>query len=289
MLESWTDKDIVPYLVDELSFSMGLLKRFPKCYWIWSHRVWVLFKLESLGKPQWQNELMIVGKMLEYDLRNYHGWRYRRFVVENIEKVSVASASTEDEKTLALVRINEKEFEYTTSKINNISNFSAWHNRSQLIPKIYSLFHSLTDKSLFPNLQRILASPYTLLQHELDLVKTGMYVDADDSSVWLYLSWLITDKFFVDSFESEDEYFGLLQDQFAIIEELNELEKDDHPKGWDNRWCLKAMILIRTLSNRAPENDEFTKKSLERLIVIDPLRKNKYLDQLNSKLVIVSI
>lgn len=270
---------------------MGLLKRFPKCYWIWSHRVWVLFKLESLNKPQWSTELMIVAKMLEYDLRNYHGWSYRRFIVDNIEKAETSATTTanEDEQILALVKINSKEFEYTTSKINNISNFSAWHNRSQLIPKIYKLFQLLKDKSLFPQLQPIFLSPYSLLQHELDLVKTGMYVDADDSSVWLYLSWLLTDKFFVESFESTQNYKDVLLQQLNIVEELNELEKDDHPKGWDNRWCLKAMILIRTLLDDSPENDDLTKNWLKRLIDIDPLRKNKYMDQLNGKLVIVSI
>ena len=32
------------------------------------------------------------------------------------------------------VSLARKEFDYTTSKTNNISNFSAWHNRANLVP-----------------------------------------------------------------------------------------------------------------------------------------------------------
>jgi geranylgeranyl transferase type-2 subunit alpha len=50
-----------------------------------------------------------------------HGWGYRRYVVSNIEK-------------LRGISLAKSEFDYTTSKTNNISNFSAWHNRANLIP-----------------------------------------------------------------------------------------------------------------------------------------------------------
>ena len=49
-----------------------------------------------------------------------HGWEYRRYVVASIEKVKGVSLA-------------KKEFDYTTTKTNNISNFSAWHNRANLI------------------------------------------------------------------------------------------------------------------------------------------------------------
>jgi geranylgeranyl transferase type-2 subunit alpha len=52
-----------------------------------------------------------------------HGWEYRRYVVENLERTRGTSCS-------------KSEFEYTTTKTNNISNFSAWHNRANLIPTL---------------------------------------------------------------------------------------------------------------------------------------------------------
>ena len=58
-----------------------------------------------------------------YTLIAVHGWQYRRYVVANIEKI----------RNVALAK---SEFDYTTTKTNNISNFSAWHNRANLIPKL---------------------------------------------------------------------------------------------------------------------------------------------------------
>jgi hypothetical protein len=52
-----------------------------------------------------------------------HGWEYRRYVVSSIEK-------------LRGVSLAKSEFDYTTTKTNNISNFSAWHNRAMLIPQL---------------------------------------------------------------------------------------------------------------------------------------------------------
>lgn len=65
----------------------------------------------------------MVGKMLTRDSRNFHGWGYRRTVIENLESPALNGKSMACE-----------EYDYTTKKIGeNLSNFSAWHNRSRLI------------------------------------------------------------------------------------------------------------------------------------------------------------
>lgn len=73
---------------------------------------------------------MLAGKMLSLDSRNFHGWGYRRTVIAALERL----LSQTDEMPNSLA---EREFEYTTKMINvNLSNFSAWHNRSKLIPRL---------------------------------------------------------------------------------------------------------------------------------------------------------
>ena len=81
---------------------------------------------------------MLASKMLSLDSRNFHGWGYRRTVVRALESPKISSSGCTD----SLV---EQEFEYTTKMINtNLSNFSAWHNRSKLIPRL--LDERQTDK-----------------------------------------------------------------------------------------------------------------------------------------------
>lgn len=66
--------------------------------------------------------------MLAKDQRNFHAWGYRRWVVSQLEGPELGGGS-----------MVESEFQYTTDKIHaNLSNFSAWHNRSQLILRLLS-------------------------------------------------------------------------------------------------------------------------------------------------------
>ncbi len=133
----------VNIISDELSFLLPLMRKYPKCYWIWNYRLWLLEQSTSYlpisARWQlWQQELALAGKMLSLDSRNFHGWGYRRTVVKALESPELqtdGSAST----------LTEQEFDYTTKMINtNLSNFSAWHTRSKLIPKL--LIEKQADK-----------------------------------------------------------------------------------------------------------------------------------------------
>lgn len=278
-------------LEDDLKLVVALLKRFPKCYWIWNHRMWCLAELQQSSEANWDVELAIVSKFLDLDSRNFHGWQYRRFVVNNKEEDTLLKSSESSvlgqKEARGLLRINVEEFKFTTSKINkNISNFSAWHNRTKLIPKIYELFHEINNTDDYDDIKHIFANPHTILEHELELVKIGMFMDADDTSVWLYLQWLITNPFFVNDLRkvSKTRYAEVLESQLAVVEELNELERDDHPKNWDHRWCLRCILLIKSLVREENSEtnilDDDSRKMLQSLTEIDPLRKSRYLDQL---------
>lgn len=278
-------------LEDDLKFVLLQLRSYPKCYWIWNHRVWCLFALQE--EANWEYELAIVSKLLQADARNFHGWQYRRFVVQNLEKKTLNQLSEKELKTAALLAVLVNEYKYTTTKINsNISNFSAWHNRSKLIPKIFGALEELGGKVGFDedkDVYELFASPYTLLLHELDLVKTGMYMDADDSSVWLYLHWLVGNDFFVGDLRSHTSagrlsYTDILKQQLGVVNELNELEKDDHPQNRDHHWCLKTIIYLKSLIKREENGDTMDdeiRALLHIMIEIDPIRKGRYLDQLS--------
>lgn len=126
---------VINIISDDLAFLVPLLRKFPKCYWIWDYRLWLLEESTRLlpalqARGFWQQELALVGKMLSLDSRNFLGWGYRRTVVSVLESTAL---QTERSSTDLI----GQEFEYTTKMINsNLSNFSAWHNRSKLIPRL---------------------------------------------------------------------------------------------------------------------------------------------------------
>ena len=191
----------------------------------------------------------MVSKLLDLDQRNFHGWHYRRFVVENME------LECKNDTTLIL-KINLDEFNYTTLKIQkDFLNFSAWHNRTKLIPKIYNLIQQQQQKDgkIFGDLPGIelFQNPILLLKNDLEMIKTGVYMSPEDTSVWLYLYWLLTDDLFTNAFKShQQDYMNILHEQLQLINEVNEMETEQ------------------------------VKSCLKQLAKIDPLRKNKYLDQL---------
>lgn len=51
----------------ELMLFLQLIKKNPKSYWMWNHRIWCL---QHMPRPNWQAELGLVDKMLTMDARN---------------------------------------------------------------------------------------------------------------------------------------------------------------------------------------------------------------------------
>lgn len=160
----------------ELQLTFSLLRKFPKCYWIWNHRNWLLRRAESnLGadaaRQLWAGELQLINKMLHADSRNFHAWSYRRFAVSQIDRLS-----EDHNRSLA-----ESEFEYTTKLIKtNLSNFSAWHNRSRLIPQI------LGEREADATARR------AFLSTELSLICEAINTDPFDQSIWFYHQYLLS-------------------------------------------------------------------------------------------------
>ncbi|OCK83226.1 protein prenylyltransferase [Lepidopterella palustris CBS 459.81] len=179
------DKSVLDFVSDDLRFTFSLLKQFPKCYWIWNHRRWALKAGESLlqtsiARQLWLAEFELVGKMLRADSRNFHAWSYRRFVVAQLERIPASSdmtgSSTDADKSMV-----EAEFAYTTKMIKtNLSNFSAWHNRSKLIPR-------LLDQRQADEIAR-----RKMFDNELSQIDVAINTDPWDQSIWYYHQFLMS-------------------------------------------------------------------------------------------------
>lgn len=131
LLNPGKNSTILDLIQADLDFIFPLMLGWPKCYWIWNYRLWLLKEANDrlaadVARGLWQRELVLVGKMLTRDSRNFHGWGYRRTVVSQLEDPKLDGSS-----------MVESEFAYTTRMINaELKNFSAWHNRSKLIPRL---------------------------------------------------------------------------------------------------------------------------------------------------------
>ncbi|KAK1064169.1 Rab geranylgeranyltransferase [Friedmanniomyces endolithicus] len=174
--------EVLLLIKEDLQFLIPLLKQYPKCYWIWNHRSWLL-GIATKHLPAhsavtlWQAELGLVSKMLGLDSRNFHGWGYRREVVLAIERLS---SNGDGEKGSGSGNMVESEFAYTTKMIqSNLSNFSAWHYRSQLIPRL------LSSRNADTNIRQ------DFLDAEFDLITRALYTDPYDQSLWFYHQYLM--------------------------------------------------------------------------------------------------
>lgn len=239
----------------ELNFVMAQLKLFPKVYWIWNHRLWVLQNYPSVNAKIWAREFAIVNKLLEADARNYHGWHYRRIVVSNLQKM------TGDD-------MNNKELDYATEKIKeNISNFSAWHQRAQLIQDMLNK-DEIEDKPAF-------------IDQEIEFVTNAMFTDAEDQAVWFYIKWLVRSDL-VSKTLSKERYLEVLKTFWENITMINEDELEF--SGKENVWCLKLLIVLQqTQKELGVDINDNIEVYLKKLIEFDSLRKNRYLYLLNRK------
>jgi len=141
----------------EVELTQSCLGSNPKSYGAWHHRAWCLAKMSD---PDWARELQLTAKFLQMDERNFHCWDYRQQVAVK------AGQQPEEELAFCLERIN-----------TNFSNYSAWHSRSKLLPLAHPQEGLLMQEKVHHT--------------ELDLVQNAAFTDPEDSSAWLYHSWLV--------------------------------------------------------------------------------------------------
>ncbi|CAI4220942.1 unnamed protein product [Auanema sp. JU1783] len=149
-------------LNNELHVTQNCFEVNPKSYTTWCHRGWVL---KQLANPNIKKELGLCEKALKMDCRNFHVWDHRRVVTKigNIPK--------------------EEEIDFSNKLIgDNFSNYSAWHYRVTLLPRVKD------EEAFFNGSYRM---DDKTLEEELKKVTSAFYTDPDDQSAWVYTRWLL--------------------------------------------------------------------------------------------------
>ena len=276
---------IAELIINDLHFLIPLLRSFPKCYWIWNYRLWLLDEARRLlplpeARQIWQQELALVGKMLTLDSRNFHGWGYRRFVVETLKELGTAEEATS---------MTQKEFEYAKKMIGaNLSNFSAWHYRTKLIQSLLDEQSASDDDR-----RRMLDDGWSNLSYrslpyanlgvflELSLIHQA-FIDPYDQSLWFYHQNLMSvfdpsmaERTLAPNLSSSDR-LGYIRNEIEEVQEMLDGAEDC-------KYIYQALIECTLLASKvegslSSEDRDQILSWLSELKKLDPLRRERWLD-----------
>ncbi|OTB10426.1 hypothetical protein K445DRAFT_16642 [Daldinia sp. EC12] len=244
----------------ELAFTIPLLLEYPKCYWIWKYRRWLLEQAivrlpSTVARNIWEAELALASKMLTKDRRNFHAWGYRRNVVAVLESPSL------DGKSMV-----EDEFAYTTRMIkDDLSNFSAWHSRSQLIIRL------LDERGADD------ATRKAFLEEELDLVREALNVGPEDQSLWYYHQYMISQ---IVSRAGRPTIAPSLTttEQVAYVKKEIDNIKDLLEDYKDIKWIYESLLEYTIALKGLGEQVEDPAKWLVKVRALDPMRAGRWDD-----------
>lgn len=222
---------------EELGLSLAALKRHPKAYPAWQHRIWLLSAVDVVNAmPEadvtsaLRQELQMSSFLLSRDGRNFHGWAHRM----RMRKIAPHLAA----------RLND-ELDFVTCKINqDFANYSAWHHRSVLLPLVNA------NKSNF-------------ISAEIEFVRQAFYTEPDVQSAWFYHRWLLAGAPRRSERAQVDP--GLIAKELAACTELLDLEPDA-------RMALLTQADLFAITGRNADALEV----YEQLADIDPMRRGYY-------------
>lgn len=168
-------------------------------------------------------------------------------MVEQVEKTAKSSCV-------------KTEFDYTSSKINsNFSNYSAWHNRSKLVPAYLEGFTSEERREF--------------LRTEIKYSTQAIYIDPDDQSAWLYHQWLVTSTREIVPDFSDEELYGLISCEINSVAELYEVEPESKNAIF---FLVTYLHYCKTATGKIPDVGLYCIDLIAKLKEIDPMRKNMY-------------
>lgn len=250
-------------ITSDLKFIVPLLIQYPKCYWIWNYRLWLLDQAEKhlvqpIVQQLWQGELALVGKMLNRDERNFHGWGYRRHVVTQLEKLIPSGQPS----------LVEQEFAYTSKMIKaKLQNFSALYYRSRLIPRL------LNERKADGEARR------AMLESELDSMQNAL-IDPFNQSAWFYHQYLMStlastcpqDDAIVLDLATTDRLHYYEQE----VERITDITEDFDDCKWVYEALLQYSIDYSRLKGSRPLNQEELRAWLGTLQRLDPMRSGRW-------------
>ena len=201
--------------------------------------------------------------MLSLDSRNFMAWGYRRTVVDGLETVQT------DDGVLPRSYV-ESEFEYTTQMIKtNLSNFSAWHRRSKLIPRL------LTDRHADDGACR------QMLDTELKMIQRALWAGENDQSLWFYHQVLMcafdpryASQSILPNLSTEERVQYLSEE----IEKVNEMLDDAEERKWIYQELVNMTLLKTRLEGTRPGQNAKVGEWLDELKKLDPLRAGRWQD-----------
>lgn len=235
----------------ELELGLVALRRHPKAYAAWHHRLWLLSSPQVAAvlpkatmESAFHAEFTMASALLAKDGRNFHGWAHRM----RTRQAAVAGGA-------ANLKSPEEELGFVTEKINDdFANYSAWHHRSALLA-------ALRDDNCLVGIRK------DFISEELEFVRQAFYTDPDVQSAWFYHRWLLAGAPGRDMKAAVDD--SVCMQELDACCELLEVEPDA-------RWALHAQahLLVR-LGRQQDAAPIFT-----RLVALDPMRKGYYTAQL---------
>lgn len=218
--------------------------------------------------------------MLGKDRRNFHAWGYRRHVVEQLESTALGGSS-----------MVEAEFKYTGNMINtDLSNFSAWHSRSKMIPRLLDergaddvARRAFLDEGMQLFVMATEAGRLTNTSSELRNSREALNVGPEDQSLWYYHQFLMLGLVYPDERATIAPALTLA-DRVAYvtneIEEIKELLEDYKDVKLIYEGLFEYTLYLCQLEDRQPDESEKADLVawLGKLKELDPMRNGRWAD-----------
>ena len=164
----------------------------------------------------------------------------------------------------------EEEFAYTTKMVHaHLSNFSAWHTRSKLIPRLLDERNATDEERK------------AFIDEEFDMMRNALWTDGNDQSLWFYHQWLMLTLMSSDPELTILPNFTIEQrHEYAVqqIDDLKEMLEGAEDCKWIYLGLFEYTLTVCKLVGRdsTAEEKHDLRTWLNELKNLDPLRQGRW-------------